>query len=122
AGVTEGTWIRLVEKKDPSRDVLYYCMDQPAFPPSIKERILLNHSVPDDFIRIVAQHESGQNLALINNNQVRLLRSPGILESLEQNQFLTIDQKRRIEEFKTEFIFKAQVARHGADELAEITA
>ena len=120
AGVKEETWIRLVEKKDPARDVLYYCMDQPSFPPSIKEKILLNHSISDDFIRVIAQHETGLNLDLIINNQVRLLRSPGILEALERNQFLTVDQKRRIEEFKTEFIFKAQVSRHGVEELEEI--
>jgi len=118
-GVTEGTWIRLVERKDPSRDILYYCMEQPNFPPSIKERILLNHSIPDEFIRIVAQRESGQSLDLIINNQVRLLRSPAILQTLEQNSFLTIDQKRRIEEFKTEFIFKTQVARHETEAFEE---
>src|SRR5687768_14372468 len=46
--VDEETWIRLVEKKDASRDVLYYCMEQPSFPPVIRERILLNHAVPDE--------------------------------------------------------------------------
>jgi hypothetical protein len=112
AKVTEETWIRLVEKKDPSRDVLYYCLQQTAFPPVIRERILLNHSVPDEIVRHMASQESGSNLDLIINNQVRLLRSNAILIAMEQNPFLTIDQKRRIEEFKTEFVFKKQMARH----------
>ena len=110
--VAEDTWIRLVEKKDPSRDVLYFCLEQPSFPEIIRERILLNHSVPDEIIRHIALHETGTNLDLIINNQVRLLRQNGILQALEQNSHLTIDQKRRIDEFKAEFIFKKQIARH----------
>ena len=110
--VTEDTWIRLVEKKDPSRDVLYFCLEQPSFPEIIRERILLNHSVPDEIIRHVALHETGPNLDLIINNQVRLLRQNGILQALEQNSFLSIDQKRRLDEFKAEFVFKKQIARH----------
>lgn len=112
AKVPEETWIRLVEKKDPSRDVLYFCLQQTSFPPIIRERILLNHSVPDEIVRHMASEESGSNLDLIINNQVRLLRSNAILIAMEQNPFLTIDQKRRIEEFKTEFVFKKQMARH----------
>jgi hypothetical protein len=116
--VSEGTWIRLVERKDPSRDVLYYCLEQPTFPAIIKEKMLLNFSVPDDVIRVVARQETGQLLDLIINNQVRLLRSPAILEALQTNAALSIDQRRRIEEFKTEFVFKAQVSRH--EQLDEI--
>jgi len=118
--VSEGTWIRLVERKEPSRDVLYYCMEQPAFSAIIKEKMLLNFSVPDDFVRVVAQQETGQLLDLIINNQVRLLRSPGILEALQDNPTLSIDQRRRIEEFKTEFVFKTQVSRH--EELEQIVS
>src|SRR5687768_1032645 len=72
------TWMRLVEKKDPARDVLYYCIEQPSFPPGIREKILLNHSVPDEIIRHLALHESGTNLDVIITNQVRLLRANGI--------------------------------------------
>jgi hypothetical protein len=110
--VPENTWARLVERKDPSRDVLYYCMEQPSFPPVIREKILLNHSVADEIVRHLASQESGSNLDLIINNQVRLLRNNGILQTLEQNPFCTIDQKRRIEEFKAEFVFKKQMAKH----------
>jgi hypothetical protein len=110
--VTEETWLRLLEKKDPSRDVLYYCIEQSSFPPVIRERILLNHSVPDEIVRHLAAKESGSNLDLIINNQVRLLRDHEILKTLEGNRFLTIDQKRRIEEFKAEFVFKKQMERH----------
>ena len=110
--VSEQTWIRLLDKKDPSLDVLYYCMEQPSFPPVIRERILLNHSVPDEIVRRLALQESGSNLDLIISNQVRLLRNNAILQSLERNPFATVDQKRRIEEFKAEFIFKKQIDRH----------
>ncbi len=118
--VPEDTWRRLVDKKDPSRDVLHYCLEQSSFPPSIREKILLNHSVPDDIIRFVAGSETGVFLDLIINNHVRLLRDGGILPALEQNPFLTLDQKRRIEEFKTEFIFKKQISKH--ESLEEIAA
>ncbi len=120
--VAEETWIRLVDKKDPSRDVLYYCMEQPSLPPIIRERILLNHSVPDEIIRQMASQESGSNLDLIINNQVRLLRSNGILQTLEQNPYTTVDQKRRIEEFKAEFVFKKQIGRHETPALDEVVA
>lgn len=112
AKVTEDTWTRLVDRKDPSRDVLYYCMEQPSFPPVIREKMLLNHSVPDEIVRQLASQESGSNLDLIINNQVRLLRDNGILKALEQNRFCTVDQKRRIEEFKAEFVFKKKMDRH----------
>ena len=119
AHVPETTWVRIVERRDPDVDVLDYCLDQPSFPPLIKEKILLNHSIPDSFIRRVAATEMGPLLDLIINNQVRLLRDPEILKSLEQNPFITHDQKRRIEEFKTEFVFKKR--HEAAATIEEVT-
>jgi hypothetical protein len=104
--VPQETWIRLVEKKDPDNDVVQYCMRATTHP--VKEKILLNHSVPDHIVRTMAGTEAGSLLDIILNNQVRLLRDPDILTSLEKNTQLTLDQKRRIDEFKTEFVYKRQ--------------
>jgi hypothetical protein len=104
--VTQETWFRLVEKKDPDQALIEYCVRSTTHP--VKERILLNHSVADEIFRGMARTESGPLLDIILNNQVRLLRDGEILTNLETNPYLTFDQKRRIEEFKEEFIYKKQ--------------
>ena len=103
--VSDQTWIRMVSEKDPLPEIVDFCLEYKSFP-AITERILLNHSVPDEVVRNVASKESGALIDVIINNQVRLLRDPLILAALESNAALNLDQKRRIEEFKTEFIFK----------------
>jgi len=110
--VSEVTWTRLLEKSNPDAEVLSYCLYEPSFPQSLKEKIVLNHSAPDEVISQVAAREKGLILDLIIQNQVRLLRDAEILRALEENADLTIDQRRRIEEFKTEFVFKKQAQRH----------
>jgi hypothetical protein len=109
--VPQDMWFRLVEKKDPDHALIEYCIRSTTHP--VKERILLNHSVPDEIVRSMAGSESGPLLDIILNNQVRLLRDQQILLNLEINPNLTYDQKRRIEEFKTEFFYKKQVGVHG---------
>ena len=104
--VSQETWFRLVEKKDPDQALIEYCVRSTTHP--VKERILLNHTVGDEIVRAMARTESGPLLDIILNNQVRLLRDSEILTNLETNPYLTFDQKRRIEEFKTEFIYKKQ--------------
>ncbi|HSE39944.1 MAG TPA: hypothetical protein VLH08_04200 [Acidobacteriota bacterium] len=104
--VSQETWFRLVEKKDPDHALIEYCLRATTHP--VKEKILLNHSVGDDIFRSMASTESGPLLDIILNNQVRLLRDSQILLNLETNPYLTFDQKRRIEEFKEEFIYKKQ--------------
>jgi hypothetical protein len=115
--VTQETWFRLVEKKDPDQALIEYCLRSTTHP--VKERILLNHSVSDDIFRSMARTESGPLLDIILNNQVRLLRDSEILTNLEINPYLTFDQKRRIEEFKTEFIYKKQVGA-AVEEIEEV--
>lgn len=104
--VPEATWSRLVSDKNPDTTIVHYCLEQPNISHSIKERIVLNHSVSDSLIAQIAEKDRGQILDLIIHNQVRLLRQPEILAALERNPFLTIDQRRLIEEYKTEFVFK----------------
>jgi len=105
---SEETWLRLVEKKDPDQEIIVFCIQQPTFGLPIKEKILLNYSVSDEIVRYMASAESGPILDLIISNHVRLLRDPQLLTTLEQNQTLTNDQKRRVGEFRTEFITKKQ--------------
>jgi hypothetical protein len=105
---SEETWIRLVEQKNPDEEIIVFCIQQPTFSLSIKEKILLNYSVPDEIVRFMASAETGPILDLIINNHVRLLRDSKLLTTLEQNESLSNDQKRRISEFRTEFITKKQ--------------
>jgi hypothetical protein len=106
--VPEGIWSKLVEKKDPDSEILLYCLTNKAPDRAIKEKILLNASVPDQIVRHLAGTESGTLLDIIISNYVRLLRDSAILAALEVNPSVTPDQTRRIEEFKTEFIVKKQ--------------
>ncbi len=108
--VAQETWMRLVERKDPDHAVIEYCVRSTTHP--VKEKILLNNTIPDVIVRSMAATESGPLLDIILNNQVRLLRDQQILLSLEANPYLTYDQKRRIEEFKTEFFYKKQIEVH----------
>lgn len=105
--VAQETWFRLVERKDPDYALVEYCVRSTTHP--VKEKILLNNTIPDEIVRGMAGTESGPLLDIILNNQVRLLRDSQILLNLEMNPYLTYDQKRRIEEFKTEFFYKRQV-------------
>lgn len=108
--VAQETWMRLVERKDPDHALIEYCVRSTTHP--VKEKILLNNTIPDVIVRSMAATESGPLLDIILNNQVRLLRDQQILLSLEANPYLTFDQKRRIEEFKTEFFYKKQIEVH----------
>jgi hypothetical protein len=108
--VGQETWMRLVDRKDPDQGLIEYCVRSTTHP--VKERILLNNTVPDVIVRSMAASESGPLLDIILNNQVRLLRDQQILLNLETNPYLNYDQKRRIEEFKTEFFYKKQIEAH----------
>jgi hypothetical protein len=106
--VPEQTWCRMLEKKDPERDLVWFCLTLKTITTPVKEKILANHSIPDGVIARMAGSETGPMLDLILINHVRLLRDPQILAALERNYTLTLDQKRRLDEFKTEFIIKPQ--------------
>jgi hypothetical protein len=119
--IPQETWNRLVAIKDPDPAILSFCLEQPNFSPFIKEKIVLNHSVPDSLIAKIAETDRGPILDLIIHNQVRLLREDQILQALERNPFLTIDQRRLIEEFKTEFVFKRRVQAEVIEEIIATT-
>lgn len=106
--VPEQTWCRMLERKDPEKDLVWFCLTLKSITTPVKEKILTNHSIPDDVIARMAGSETGPMLDLILINHVRLLRDPQILTALESNYTLTGDQRRRLEEFKTEFIHKPQ--------------
>lgn len=106
--VSDEIWLRLVDRKDPETDVVHYILKHKPGSEDIKEKILLNQAVPDSVFKMIASSDSGKMLDVVLNNQVRLLRDPEILTILEGNPTLTNDQKRRIEEFKEEFIYKKQ--------------
>ena len=106
--VSEDVWIRLVDKKDPDPAIIDYILSFMPTAEAIKERILLNPAVDDGVFRIMGASEAGRLVDVILNNHVRLLRDSEILLAVESNPELTADQRRRIEEFKTEFIYKKQ--------------
>jgi hypothetical protein len=104
--VSEAVWSRLVETKNPSVHVIEYCISNKSISNSVREKIVLNNTVSDEVVARIATTANGPLLDLIITNHVRLLRAPEILYALEQNRSATVDQKRRIDEFKAEFIFK----------------
>jgi hypothetical protein len=107
------SWTRILEKKDISTDIVRFCLTR-KFAPAVMETILLNASVPDEIFCQLAASQSGRVLDLILNNHVRLLRDPQLLRLLENNRLLSIDQRRRLDEFKTEFIHKKKQAEAAA--------
>lgn len=113
--VSDESWLRLVERKEPDPEVVDYILKYKPDSEDIKEKILLNHSVSDAVFEKMAAGESGKLVDVVLNNHVRLLRDGEILASLERNPALTPDQRRRIEEFKTEFIYKKQKAEESLE-------
>jgi hypothetical protein len=55
--------------------------------PDVVSRIILNRNTADETVEILAQTGSEQTIDLIANNQVRYLRTPGIVRAMHGNPF-----------------------------------
>jgi len=69
----------------------------------LQEAVLQNPTLPDGAIEARAAALPEELAELVVINQVRLLRRTTLLESLEQNQHLSKDQRRRLRELRESF-------------------
>jgi len=85
------------------------------------EALIRNRAVPDEAIAAMARHADARAQEIIVINQARILRAPGILEALLENEALTPDVRRRALETKEEFFDKrARIELLEAEAAAEL--
>lgn len=78
----------------------------------VVEKVALNAATPDATVQLVAQHGSESLLDLISLNQVRLGRSPAILQAMLANPRLSVTTRRRLKEIWD--LHQAEVAARAA--------
>jgi hypothetical protein len=86
--------------------------------PLVLEALIRNKTVPDEQIVELARHAEPRVQEVIVINHARILRSPQILDALEQNPALSNDVRRRVHEARDEFFVK-QKARDDAAALVD---
>src|SRR5215471_16604837 len=86
--------------------------------PFVLERVVRNRHVSDETLRRMAATVSGAPQDALIVNQVRLLRTPDLIEALLQNPTLTIDGRRRLNELHEEF-FEKETRRKEQERLAQ---
>jgi len=74
--------------------------------PFVLERVIRHRHVSDETLRRMAATVSGAPQDALIVNQVRLLRTPDLIDALLQNPTLTVDGKRRLLELREEFFEK----------------
>jgi hypothetical protein len=74
--------------------------------PFVIELVVRNRHASDETLRRLAATVSGTPQDALIVNQVRLLRTPDLIEALLQNPTLTIDGRRRLNELQEEFFEK----------------
>lgn len=79
--------------------------------PFVLERVIRNRSASDETLRRLAGTVTGGAQEALIVNQVRLLRSPDLIDVLLQNPDLTIDGRRRLAELREEFFEKEERRR-----------
>jgi hypothetical protein len=96
---------RFLEDSDPTEtelDVVSLHSEDPF----VLERVIRHRHVSDETLRRMAATVSGTPQDALIVNQVRLLRTPDLIEGLLQNPTLTVDGKRRLRELHEEFFEK----------------
>lgn len=91
---------------------------------SVVEKVILNPSVSDQTLRLVAHHGGAGLLDLIALNQVRLTRDPELMKLLSQNPKASSSLQRRLAEIvelhaREQQRAKARAARKGEEAAAE---
>jgi hypothetical protein len=74
--------------------------------PFVLERVIRNRLVSDDTLLRLAGTVTGAAQDALIVNQVRLLRTPNLIEALLRNPELTVDGRRRLHELREEFFDK----------------
>lgn len=98
AGITDDVLIASATAADTSPGLLDFLARACFRRPAVLERVLVNAATPDATVQLMAQHASESVLDLLSLNQVRLARSPGILQSMLQNPRMTNSIRRRLKE------------------------
>lgn len=78
------------------------------------EAIVQNPSTPDDYLAFLATRLPPNLLDVIVTNQVRLIRHPQIMDSLEMNPRASRDVLRRVREVREEFFLKKKAEEQPA--------
>ena len=87
----------------------------------VLESLIRNRNVPDAAVVELARRADARVQEVIVINHARILRSPEILDALEQNPGLTTDTRRRVHEAREEFfVKKARIAEEAAEAEPEI--
>jgi hypothetical protein len=97
---------RIAESHSTPVEVLELLGKPPLRAPLILEALIQNKQVPDSTIAGLAARVGPGLMDLILVNLMRLLRSPFILEALENNANQTPDLRRRLREIREEFFEK----------------
>ncbi len=87
-------------------EVLEYFSKPPLRSPELLEALIQNKATPDSSIASLAGRVDAKLMEVVLINLMRLLRSPFILEALEDNRNQTPDITRRLREIREEFFEK----------------
>lgn len=112
------TLLEVAKEPETAPAVLGFLAARPGAGPAVHEAIALNHSTPDDAIALLARMTTeGRLLELIAVNQQRLIRAPGIIDSILSNPARTPEADRRAKETQREFFEKERGAQQIAQEM-----
>ena len=82
--------------------------------PLVLEEVIRHPEVSDDTLGRLARQVTGGPQEAFVINQVRLLRTPALIDALFENPLLTADARRRLHEIVEEFFAKEE-RKHAAD-------
>jgi len=94
--------------RDPGCDALLidHCCRSGRLSDEDLARAIAHPAIPDDTLEALAAGGSADTLRLIVTNEVRIIRSPRLLEILRSNPNLAADGRRRLGELERDFIGK----------------
>ena len=86
------------------------------------EAILQNPSTPDEYLAFLATRLPPNLLEVLAVNQVRLIRSPQLMDSIEMNPQVSRDILRRVHETREEFFIKKAAAESASIRVPQSTS
>ena len=107
AGLTSldpGEASALMSSPDLAAEVAEFFAARPDAAPPILEALARNVACPDEAVAGFASRATAEVVDALVANQVRLIRSPQVLEALESNSALTAGQRDRLAEVRKHFL------------------
>jgi len=101
-------------------ELLHFYAEACAGRPGPLEAVILNPATPDRTITMLAGSVTAELMELIVINQVRILRSPGILEALLGNPAVNAHIRGRVKELKFDFFEDKDAVRAEAPPAVEV--